>query len=79
MGGMPFKSAGPLKRFGDALRVERMRLKMSQEELAFESGISRTYAGEIERGEKAATLDIIVRLAVALKMTAAELLAKARI
>jgi transcriptional regulator with XRE-family HTH domain len=65
------------RRFGDALRIERTARKMSQERLALSSGISPTYAGEVERGEKMASLEIIVRLARAMHMTGAELLRKA--
>jgi transcriptional regulator with XRE-family HTH domain len=56
-----------------------MRLKMTQEDLAFESGLSRTYAGDVERGEKEPSIETIARIAAALKMTGAELLAKAQI
>lgn len=77
--GMAIKSAEFSKRLGVALRIERTRLKMTQEELALESGLSLNYTGEIERGEKMASLETIVRLAGALKMTGAELLAKARL
>jgi transcriptional regulator with XRE-family HTH domain len=76
---MTINSSKLLKRFGEAVRAERTRLKMSQEGLALESGLSRTYAGEIERGEKAVSIETIVRIASALNMTGAELLAKAQL
>jgi transcriptional regulator with XRE-family HTH domain len=76
---MTITSSKLLKRFGETVRAERTRLKLSQEDLAFESGLSRTYAGEIERGEKMVSLETIARIAAALKMTGAELLAKAQI
>ena len=65
------------RRFGDALRTERTGRKMSQERLALSSGISPTYVGEVERGEKMASLEIILRLAKAMHLTGAELLRKA--
>lgn len=65
------------KTFGEVIRNERLRLKLSQEELAFESGISLTYMGEIERGEKMVSLETIVRVASGLRITAAELLGRA--
>jgi transcriptional regulator with XRE-family HTH domain len=65
------------RRFGDALRAERTARKMSQERLALSSGISPTYVGEVERGEKMASLEIILRLAKAMHLSAAELLKKA--
>jgi transcriptional regulator with XRE-family HTH domain len=65
------------RRFGDALRAERLGRKISQERLALSSGISPTYVGEVERGEKMASLEIITRLAKALHLSGAELLRKA--
>lgn len=47
---------------------------MSQDALAFEAGINRTYIGGVERGERNVSLDNIVRLAAALGVTPAELL-----
>jgi transcriptional regulator with XRE-family HTH domain len=76
---MTINSSKLLKRFGETVRAERTRLGMSQEKLAFESGLSRTYAGEIERGEKMVSLETIVRIASALKMTSAELITKAQL
>jgi transcriptional regulator with XRE-family HTH domain len=76
---MTINSSKLLKRFGETVRTERMRLKMTQEDLAFESGLSRTYAGDVERGEKEPSIETIARIAAALKMTGAELLAKAQI
>lgn len=65
------------KTFGEVIRNERLRLKLSQEELAFAAGISLTYMGEIERGEKMASLETVVRVANGLKLTAADLLIRA--
>jgi transcriptional regulator with XRE-family HTH domain len=76
---MTLDSSKLLKRFGAAVRAERTRLKMSQEDLALESGLSRTYAGEIERGEKVVSIETIARVASGLRMTGAELLDKAKI
>ena len=59
------------------MRTERVARKMSQERLAHTADISPTYVGEVERGEKIASLEIVVRLARALHLTGAELLRKA--
>ena len=48
---------------------------MSQEDLARRSGLHRTYIGGIERGERNVALVNLVRLAGALGMRPAELLA----
>lgn len=44
------------KRFGKAVRKERLKLELSQERLAEKAGVHRTYIGMIERGEKNITI-----------------------
>lgn len=46
---------------------------MSQEGLAHEAGLDRSYVGQVERGERNVTLDNIYRLAGALKVDVAQL------
>ncbi|MBQ3918983.1 MAG: helix-turn-helix transcriptional regulator [Oscillospiraceae bacterium] len=48
---------------GQRIRGYRTGLKMSQEELAEKCGLHPTYIGQIERGEKNATLESISRIA----------------
>jgi len=55
-----------LKKFGQRVRLERVRLGISQEELAARAGVHRTYVGMIERGEKNITLENIERFSKAL-------------
>jgi transcriptional regulator with XRE-family HTH domain len=50
---------------------------MAQEEFARKHGFDRSYFGAIERGEFNVSLDMIVRLARSLDVTAAELLRRA--
>lgn len=59
------------------LNVERLRrsLGLSQEELAFEAKIHRTYVSSVERGVRNPTVTVIARLAGALKVEPVELLA----
>lgn len=59
--------------------VRRLRsgLGLSQEGLALDAGLHRTYVGAIERAERNLSLDNIERLAVALKVAPAELLIEA--
>lgn len=52
--------------FGKKVRDERVRLGISQEELAVKAGVHRTYIGMIERGEKNITLENICKIADAL-------------
>lgn len=65
------------KKFGETLRFERRRRELSQEQLALEAEISMTYVGEIERGEKMPSIEVVVRLAKALGMAGSALMAKA--
>ena len=52
------------------LRVER---DISQERLAFDSGVDRSYLGGVERGEENPTVDILDRLATILAVPIASL------
>ena len=54
------------------LRVER---DISQERLAFDSGVDRSYLGGMERGEENPTVDILDRLAASLAVPLASLFA----
>ena len=58
------------------LNVQRIRKEhdWSQEELAFESGLHRTYISGIERGARNPTVLVIEQLAEALSVTPARLL-----
>lgn len=75
---MPDRYALLQQNLGRCLRLERKSQGISQAELAKRSGISVTYAGELERGEKMPSLDVIVRLAKALDITGAELLERGK-
>ncbi len=59
------------------LRRLRAAAGLSQEALAEEAGLHRTYIGSVERGERNLSVDNIERLAVALKVPPTELLAPA--
>ena len=60
--------------FGKNVRAARKKLDWSQEDLAFKSGIKRTYLSEIEGGKRNPTLDVVERIAGALHQTASALL-----
>ena len=65
--------------FGAAVRVARLKLGLSQEDLADRAGVHRTYVGSIERGERNPSLVNILRLAKALGCSGEELLALAKL
>lgn len=62
-----------------ARNVRRIRVTkgISQERLAFDSGIDRSYLGGIEREAKNPTIDLLDRLAGTLEVSLAELFAEA--
>ena len=60
--------------FGRRLAALRKEIGWSQETLALESGIARSYLGGVERGQRNIALVNICRLAEALAVEPAELL-----
>jgi transcriptional regulator with XRE-family HTH domain len=60
--------------FGREIKKARESLQKSQETLAFDAEVHRTYISLIERGLKSPTLAVIVRLAKALNVKPSELL-----
>lgn len=58
--------------FGKRVREQRLKLGMSQEELAARAGVHRTYIGMLERAEKNITLENIVKVCKALGLTMSE-------
>lgn len=56
-------------RLGKRIREERLRLNLTQAQLAEDIDISDTYMGAIERGERSLTLDTLVRLVNRLGVT----------
>ena len=52
----------------ERLRTYRTREGLSQEELAEKSGLHNTYIGQLERGEKNATLESIEKVAKSLDL-----------
>jgi len=56
------------------VRSLRKGLRVSQEKLAEEAGLHRTYVGSIERAERNVSLDNIERIAAALRVQPWQLL-----
>ncbi|RZD16699.1 MAG: XRE family transcriptional regulator [Candidatus Acididesulfobacter guangdongensis] len=62
-----------LLKFGNKVRKERLKLSLSQEELAEKANVHRTYIGMIERAERNITLENIEKIAKALNLTIKDL------
>jgi transcriptional regulator with XRE-family HTH domain len=61
---------------GENVRRERLRLGLSQEQLAFDAGMKRTYLSDLERGTRNPSVRAVGRLAEALGIEPGELLRK---
>ena len=59
---------------GRNVRAARTRLGISQEELAFNAGMKRSYVSDLERGTRNPSVKAIGRLAEALRVNPASLL-----
>lgn len=59
--------------FGSRVRALRAPLALSQEDLAHQAGLHRTYIGAIERGERNLSIDNIYAIADALGCNVTEL------
>ena len=63
-----------LIKFGKKVRNERLKLGLSQEDLASRAKVHRTYIGMIERAEKNITLINIEKISKALGVSSNELI-----
>lgn len=62
--------------FGKAIRSLRLERGLSQERVALDGDLDRSYVGSVERGERNPTLLTMLRLAAGLGRSPAELLAR---
>lgn len=67
-------SGEPIKAFGLVVKQMRKARGLSQESLADEASLDRTFISQLETGVKQASLTTIFRLASALQVEASELL-----
>ncbi|MGN6529216.1 MAG: helix-turn-helix domain-containing protein [Burkholderiaceae bacterium] len=72
----PVKHESARERFARHLRSLRKEQGVSQEKLAEEAELHRTYVGSVERGERNISIDSMERLATALNVDIVDLLAK---
>jgi len=62
------------KILGRNVREARRRAGMSQEQLAFEAEMKRSYVSDLERGTRNPSIKAVARLAAALRISPSELL-----
>lgn len=74
------KASGPTarERFAHNMRRRRLELELSQERLAEDCGLHRTYVGSVERGERNVSIDNMERIAAALGSDITDLLVVGR-
>jgi len=62
--------------FGDVLRSERLRLGLTQQDVALRAGVHINFVGRIERGQAEPSLSTIFALAQALELAPESIIAK---
>jgi|TARA_B110000027_G_C15839511_1_gene177784 transcriptional regulator with XRE-family HTH domain len=60
--------------FGNKIKEERLKLNLSQEKLALEADVDRTYVNDIEKGSRNVSLVIAFKLSKALNIPLSNLL-----
>ncbi|CAM3104156.1 helix-turn-helix protein [Williamsia muralis] len=63
-----------LAAFGARVRARRVELGWSQEDAAQEIGVHWTYLGQVERGQRSARIENILKLSAGLQTTPGQLL-----
>jgi transcriptional regulator with XRE-family HTH domain len=63
-----------LRKVGGKIREIRIALEISQEKLASDSNLDRTYIGSIERGERNLSVLNLLKISNALKTNPSEIL-----
>jgi transcriptional regulator with XRE-family HTH domain len=61
---------------GDILREARERAGLTQEQLAFQAGVDRTYVSQLENDKKSPTVQTLFRLCRAMKASPAGVIAR---
>jgi transcriptional regulator with XRE-family HTH domain len=62
--------------FGEKVRLIRKKRQLSQDELADQCGLHRTYIGAVERGERNITLINAEKIADALQVSLSKLVSR---
>jgi transcriptional regulator with XRE-family HTH domain len=61
---------------GEELRKARLKAGLTQEALALEANVDRSYVSQLERGLKSPTVDMLLRLCRATGARASEIVAR---
>jgi transcriptional regulator with XRE-family HTH domain len=67
------KQGKPLQILGQRIREKRKSLRWTQEDLADNAGIDRSYIGGVERGERNLTFTVLCQICAALKCRVSDL------
>ena len=62
-----------LVKLGDNIRFLRGKIEISQEELAYQAGLERSYLGKVERGQRNVTILSALKISKALGVELSEL------
>jgi transcriptional regulator with XRE-family HTH domain len=76
---MSARKPTPQVLFGEVVRSERRRQRLTQEELAHRSGISAVFLSDIERGVENASIATLAKLARGLGTGLGQLLVRAQL
>ena len=68
--------SAPEKAFGDLIRKIRQKKGLSQEALALEAGLDRTFISLLERGSRQPSLTTILKIAKVLEISASTLISR---
>jgi transcriptional regulator with XRE-family HTH domain len=63
-----------LKKIGETIRIHRVKNDITQEELAYQSGLDRAYVGRVERGENNISILSLLKIAQVLKIEVSSLI-----
>ena len=72
------KNASVKAKFGKVVREIRQERGLTQEKLAELAEVDRTYVYRIETGKRSPSIEVLFRIAEALKMTPGQLLDKVK-
>lgn len=61
---------------GDELRKARLDAGMSQEKVALQAGVDRSYLSELENNKWSPTVEMLIRICDALNVDASEIIAR---